>query len=145
MKGGTGFADSQIAPDQFRVSFKGNGHDTAEKVGDFVLLRAAQLSLSHGFSYFGVLDVTNLSSARPYIERQQFYSAYPPGMGLPPPALGGYDPYRFGYIVQYERQRIYFRPGTSFVVQCFRTKPDKPFTYDAAAVEASMRRKYGLT
>jgi hypothetical protein len=108
------------------------------------LLRAAQLALEHGCPYFAVVDITNTSSARSYIERQQFHTDYPPGMGLPPPSLGGYDPYRFGYIVEYEQPRIYFRPGTRFVVQCFKTKPDKPFTYDATALEESLRRKYNL-
>ena len=142
MNGGTGFADSQIAPDQFTVSFQGNGHDTAEKVADYTLLRAAQLTLSHGFSYFAVMDVTNTSSAREYTQRQQFHTDYPPSMGLPPPSIGGYDPYRFGYIVQYEQPSIYFRPGTRFVIQCFKTRLDKPFTYEAAALEESLKRKY---
>jgi hypothetical protein len=144
MKNGTGFVDSQIAPGLFNVGFQGNGHDTSEKVADFALLRAAQLALGHGCPYFAVVDITNTSSARPYIDRQQFHTDYPPGMGLPPPSLGGYDPYRFGYIVEYEQPRIYFRPGTRFVVQCFKTKPAKPFTYDAATLEESLKRKYNL-
>jgi hypothetical protein len=144
MKSGTGFADEQIAPDKFVISFQGNGNDSAEKVGDFALLRAAQVTLSHGFDYFAALDVTNTSSARPYIERQRFYSAYPPNMGLPPPTVGGYDPYRFGYIVEYEQPRIYFRPGTRFVIQCFKARPDRPFTYNAAALEQELRQKYNL-
>jgi len=144
VKNGTGFADEQIAPDMFVISFQGNGHDVSEKVSDFALLRAAQLALAHGYPYFGVVDITNTSSARPYVQRQQFYTDYPPGMGLPPPSLGGYDPYRFGYIVQYEQPRIYFRPGTRLVVQCFKTKPDNSFTYDAAALEQSLKHKYNL-
>jgi hypothetical protein len=144
MKNGTGFADSQIAPDQFSISFHGNGQDTAEKVADFALLRAAQLSLSHSFSYFAVMDVTNTSSAREYTQRQQFHTDYPPSMGLPPPSVGGYDPYRFGYIVEYQQPSIYFRPGTRFVIQCFKTRPEKPFSYEAAALEKSLKRKYKL-
>lgn len=144
VKSGTGFSDEQIAPDKFVISFQGNGNDSSEKVGDFALLRAAEVALSHSFAYFAVVDVTNTSSARPYIERQQFYSAYPPGAGLPPPAPGGYDPYRSGYIVEYQQPRIYFRPGTRFVIQCFKTRPGKPFTYDAVALEEEMKRKYKL-
>jgi len=145
IKGGTGFADEQIATDRFIVSFQGNGHDSSQKAADFALLRTAQVALSHGYAYFAVLDVTNTSSARPYIERQQFYSDYPPIMGMPPPAVGGYDPYRFGYIVQYEQPRIYFRPGIRLLIQGFKTRPDKPFTYDAASLEQELKRKYKLT
>ena len=144
MKGGAGFVDSQIAPDRFSIGFKGNGHDTSTKVGDFALLRAAELTLSNGFSYFAVMDVTNTSSATPYIERQRYYTYYPPAMTLPPPTFGGVDTYRIAYYVDYEQPRIYFRPGTRIVVQCFKTKPDSPFTYDAAALEESLKRKYNL-
>jgi hypothetical protein len=144
MQGGSGFADEQIAPDKFVISFQGNGHDTSEKVSDLALLHAAEVTLAHGLGYFAVLDVTNTSSAREYTQRQQFYTDYPPSMGLPPPSVGGYDPYRFGYIVQYEDPRIYFRPGTRLVAQGFKSRPDKPFTYDAAALEQELRRKYNL-
>ncbi|HZR19476.1 MAG TPA: hypothetical protein VFE51_19470 [Verrucomicrobiae bacterium] len=144
MRSGAGFADEQTAPDQFWVSFQGNGHNTSEQVNDFALLRSAQVTLEHGFRYFAVLAVTNTSSARPYVARQQFYSDYPPNLGLPPPTPGGIDPYRFGYIVEYDQPEIYFRPGTRFVIQCFKTEPDHPFTYAAAALEQSLKRKYKL-
>lgn len=108
------------------------------------MLRSAEVTLAHGFAYFAVIDITNTSSARPYVARQQFYTDYPPNMGLPPPTLGGYDPYRFGYIVEYEQPGVYFRPGTRFLIKCFKTRPGKPFTYDAAAVVQSLRAKYKI-
>ena len=145
VKGGTGFSDSQVAADKFVVSFQGNGQTTSEQASDYALLRSAQVTLKHGFNYFAVVDITNTSSARPYIERQQFYSDYPPNMGLPPPSPGGFEPYRFGYIAEYDQPRIYFRPGTRFLIQCFRIRPDKPFTYDAASVERSLTGKYKLS
>lgn len=144
LKSGTGFADSQLAPDEFQVRFQGNGHTSSEQVQDFALLRAAQLTLQHGYGWFAVTDVTNTSSARPYIARQQFYTDYPPNMGLPPPSPFGDDPYRFGYIAEYDEPRIYFRPGTSLRIHCFKTRPAKPFTYEAAALERSLTQKYQI-
>lgn len=144
MKSGKGYAEAQIAPDQFRVSFQGNGQTGSEQTSDFAMLRAAQVTLQHGFGYFAVTDVTNTSSARPYIVRQRFHTDYPPNMGLPPPTPGGYDPYRFGYIVEYQQPTIYFQPGTSLLIQCFKTRPEKPFTYDASAVERSIKQKYKM-
>jgi hypothetical protein len=144
MKAAQGFADTQIAADEFRVTFQGNGQTKPEEVSDFALLRAAQLTLAHGFAYFTVEDVTNLSSARPYLARQQFHSDYPPNMGLPPPTPGGYDPYSSGYIIEYDEPAVYYRPGTRLLVKCFRTRPEKGFAYDAAALEQSLRQKYRL-
>jgi hypothetical protein len=144
MKNGKGFEDSQIAPDQFVVTFQANGHTDPQKASDFALLRAAQVTLQHGFAYFAVADITNLSSVRAYVVRQQFHTDYPPNMGLPPPTPYGFEPYQFGYIVQYEQPALYIRPGERLRIQCFREKPAKPFTYDAAPVEDSLRRKYKL-
>ncbi len=65
-------------------------------------------------------------------------------MGLPPPAFGGYDPYQFGYIVEYEQPQVYYRPGIRLLIRCFAGKPDKPFTYDAAALEQSLKQRYRI-
>jgi len=142
--GSTGYSDLQLAPDEFTIAFQGNGHNSSEQVSDFALLRSAEVSLQQGYPYFAVVNITNTSSARPYLARQQYYTDYPPNLGLPPPSLGGFDPYRFGYIVQYDEPRIYFRPGTRFVIKCFRTKPEKPFTYDAQDLERSLKPKYKI-
>jgi hypothetical protein len=127
------------------VGFQGNGHTTSEEVQNYALLRSAQLTLQYGFSYFSVADITNTSSAKSYTARQTFHADYPPNMGLPPPTPGAYDPYRAGYFVEYEQPGIYFRPGTSFRIQCFKVKPDKGFTYDAAQLEQWLKQKYKLT
>jgi hypothetical protein len=144
MKNGYGFEDSQLAPDKFVVSFHGNADTKATQASDFTLLRATQLTLEHGFAYFAITDITNTSSARPYVVRQQYYADYPLHMGLPPPTPGIFQPYQGGYIVEYEQPATYFRPGQRFWIQCFKTKPEKPFTYDAAPLEASLKKKYKL-
>lgn len=144
MQNGTGFAEAQIAPDRFVVTFQGNSQTKSSQASDFALLRAAQLTLEHGFSCFAVTDVTNTSSVRTYVARQRIYTDYPPNMGLGPPTPFGYDPYRFGYIVEYQQPMVDFRPGERLWIHCFRTKPEKPFTYDATALEQSLRQKYKL-
>lgn len=141
-KDGKGYAESQVAPNEFRVSFQGNGQTRSQEANDFALLRAAEVTLENGFRYFAVIDITNTSSARPYMERQQFYTDYPPNMGLPPPALGGSDPYRFGYIVEYNQPRIYYQPGTQLLIRCSAEKSVRPFTYDAATLEHALKQKY---
>jgi hypothetical protein len=144
MSDGKGFADSLIAADQFLVTFQGNGQTKPARANDFAMLRAAEITLQHGFNYFAVTDITNTSSARPYIVRQQFHTDYPPNMGLPPPAPFGFEPYQFGYIAEYDQPAIYFQPGEQLRIQCFKTKPDKPFTYNAAALEQALKQKYEI-
>lgn len=131
-KSGKGYSDSQISTNEFEASFRGNGQTDLARATDFVLLRAAQVTLQHGFSHFSVMDVTNTSSARRYTVHQQFYSPVSPETGWPPLASG--DPWAYppGYIVQYDEPRIYFQPGTILRIKCFAAKPEKPFTFDAA-------------
>jgi len=50
-----GFKDTQLAPDVFRVSFSGNGFTSSDRVQDFALLRAAELTLANDARYFAVI------------------------------------------------------------------------------------------
>jgi hypothetical protein len=50
-----GYSDTQLGPDIFRVSFRGNAYTEPERVQDFALLHAAELALSHGYTHFGIL------------------------------------------------------------------------------------------
>lgn len=145
MKSGTGFADRQIGSNEFVVHFQGNSNTKATQANDFALLRAAQVALDHGFSYFAITDITNTSSARPYLMRQQIATDYPPNMGVPPPTPFAVQEYQFGYIAQYEQPGIYFRPGERLWIKCFKTKPARPFTYNAAALAQSLKQKYRLS
>jgi hypothetical protein len=149
LKGGRGYSESQIATNEFSVSFQGNGQTSLEQDYDFVLLRAAEVTLEHSFSNFAVMDVTNTSSAKPYTVHQRFYANTPAEMSLAPSALGfpatsaGYS-LSSGVIYDVKEQRIYFEPGTILRIKCFATKPEKPFTYDGAELRASLKRKYKL-
>jgi hypothetical protein len=143
LKGGKGFSESQITTNEFSVSFQGNGRTSLEQDYDLVLLRAAEVTLEHSFSNFAVMDVTNTSSARPYTVRQRFYGNNTAEASLVPPTPGGYN-LSSGYIYEVKERRIDFQPGTILRIKCFPTKPDKPFTYDAAELRDSLKRKYKL-
>src|SRR5579862_5939734 len=54
--GGNGFSETQVAPDTFRVIFRGNEFTSGERTQDFALLRASELTLQHGFSQFAVMN-----------------------------------------------------------------------------------------
>src|SRR5258707_3696533 len=70
LKNNTGYSDTTIASNQFRVTFRGNPDTPLERAYDFAMLRCAEVTQEHGFSHFAVLDVVNLSSAKSYTIRQ---------------------------------------------------------------------------
>ena len=90
------------------------------------------------------MDSINTSSAKRYTTRQQFYRPASPETGLPIPTPHGATLGNPVYIVEVEEPRIYFQPGTTLKIKCFAAKPQKPFTYDAAALEQSLKQKYKL-
>ncbi|SEL84431.1 hypothetical protein SAMN05216359_11942 [Roseateles sp. YR242] len=51
---GHGYTDVRLAPDVFRVTFLGGGLDVGPRIDDLVLLRSAEVTLAHGYSYFVV-------------------------------------------------------------------------------------------
>ena len=53
---GGGFTDKQIAPDTFKIHFRGNGYTPDKRAQDLAVLRAAELTLEHGYQYFTVLN-----------------------------------------------------------------------------------------
>lgn len=143
-RSGKGYSDWQISSNEFAVSFRGNGETDAERATDFALLRSAHVALEHGFTHFAVMNVTNTSSARPYTLHQQFFTAVPPPGAWPPFGMAEQWSYEPGYVVEYDEPRIYFRPGTVLRIKCFVSKPEKPFTYDAKALQQSLKLKYRL-
>src|SRR5262245_65287639 len=46
-----GYSETQLAPDVFRVAFRGNRYTSPEQARDFCMLRAAELALQHGFTH----------------------------------------------------------------------------------------------
>jgi hypothetical protein len=144
-KSGEGYSEAQISTNEFAVGFQGNGKTDLEKATDFVLLRCAQVTLEHRFSYFAVQDSTNTSSLKTYLVRQQYYAPGSPVTSLSVLTPGSTTLSQPGYIVQYQGPKTDFRPGTVLRIKCFTAKPVKPFTYDAAALQQSLKEKYKLS
>jgi hypothetical protein len=47
-----GVDDVQLAPDLYRITARGNGFTSNDRVADYVLLRASEIALSHGYPGF---------------------------------------------------------------------------------------------
>lgn len=51
-----GYAESRIESDRYRISFKGNSMTDRATVEDYMLFRAAELTLQNGFDTFTIVD-----------------------------------------------------------------------------------------
>ncbi len=64
--GGYGYTDQQIEQNRYRVSFDGNASTEREVVQNYLLYRAAELTVQKGFDYFTVVDRNLDRSTRYY-------------------------------------------------------------------------------
>ncbi|SFF53193.1 hypothetical protein SAMN04488120_10767 [Fontimonas thermophila] len=56
MTNGYGYTEQRLEADRFRVSFHGNDRTTYDVVADYVLYRAAEITLANGYDHFVVID-----------------------------------------------------------------------------------------
>jgi hypothetical protein len=133
-----GFSETQLAPDVFRVYFRGNGYTSGERAQDFALLRAAELTLQNGFTDFAILDENNSTTTQSFTTPGQ---AYTTGSG-----------YANGNMVSYSSFTTYtpgqtytfYKPQSGIVIKCFQAKPDGISSFDAAFLQQSLKKKYGI-
>ena len=64
--GGYGYHEQQIEADRYRVTFAGNPSTPRETVQNFLLYRAAELTVENGFDYFTINDSDLERSTRYY-------------------------------------------------------------------------------
>lgn len=62
--GGPGYSETQLTEDRYRVSFVGQSRTPRDKVQNYALLRAAELTLDQGYDWFTVTDRTLLGDGR---------------------------------------------------------------------------------
>ena len=53
---GSGFSETRIELDRWRVTFRGGSDAGRERVADLTLLRAAQLTLAQGYDWFRITE-----------------------------------------------------------------------------------------
>jgi hypothetical protein len=64
--GGYGYSEQQIEEDRYRVSFSGNPSTPRETVQNYLLYRAAELTMQNGYDYFTVVERDVERSTRYY-------------------------------------------------------------------------------
>lgn len=78
--GGYGFSEQRVEENRYRVTFRGNSSTGREQVENFLLFRAAELTVQNGFDHFIVVE-NETETQRSYTS-----SGFGPGFG---PGFGG--------------------------------------------------------
>lgn len=159
---GDGFDDAQLAPDTFRIKFTGNEMTSTDRAHDFALLRAADLTLKAGYSYFAIVNESNQthqdSFTLPSTETTTGNvvanaNAYGTGQTVYTPHTDYYNAQSFGSAMANYNQTTTYVPGqtitsispeTGLMIRCFNSKQPDIYTFDAVFLEKSLRSKYGL-
>jgi len=123
-----GYSETQLAEDTYAINFKGNGYTGLEKASDLAMMRAAEIGLQSGFTYFTVIE-NNAGFKTSYDEPN--YNCRAIGNNVNCSSSGG---------------GTTKRPLTSKTVKYYKSRPaDTAGTiYEAAFVFASIAKKYGL-
>ena len=129
-----GFSVLQLAPDVYRVAFRGNGYSSPDRVVDFALLGAAELTLQRGARHFVVLYEGLDSSA------QIFGASYTTGT-VTPTADGGYS-----FTGTTTLPSPLKRHSEEMVIRVVN-EPSLPGTavYSAELIRDQVRQKYAIT
>jgi hypothetical protein len=64
-----GYSDQRLAPDRFRVMFHGNELTSRERVENYLLYRAAEITIANGFDWFVVADRHTEHDVETYVRR----------------------------------------------------------------------------
>lgn len=134
-----GFSETQLDENVFRVIFKGNGYTQQDRANDFVLLRSADLALENGYKYFIIIDSSTSTQNSTYTTPTTYntnanvYSSGNYAYGTATTTSTGGQTYNIS------------KPSSTNTIVCFKEKPEQGFSYNAAFIQKSLKRKYGLS
>jgi hypothetical protein len=130
-----GYSESKIENDRYRISFKGNSLTDRETVENYMLYRAAELTLQSGYDTFTIVnrDVDKDSRTRQYggyMGTRLSYTYFVPGYGW----MGAYEPYwtpsRYDQVTRYE--------AFAEIVMSRGAKSADPNAFDARQVSQNL-------
>jgi len=146
-----GYSETQLSPNIFTVTFKGNGYTTRERASDFSLLRCAEIAVENVYSYFIIINIEK------YTDNSAFTTpttSYTTGYGHTQGNVnmygnsGTFSGNTFGSATTttYGGQTFFItKPTSSNTILCMNEKRDgDPFVFDAAFMAKSIIRKRKL-
>lgn len=125
---GHGYKSTKLENDRFRASFTGNSRTDKETVRNYLLYRAAEITLSEGADYF-VLTERNtdqeIEQSATYLGSPFFYSGFHFGPG-------------FGGTTAVNTSMGDYEAAAVFVVREGNKPADNPAAYDARQVKDNL-------
>lgn len=133
----SGFSETQLDENVWRVTFEGNGYTREQQAEDFALLRSAELTLEKGYTHFGFAGSRSSTKTGAFTTPTTSYttgSAYGSGNY----AYGNATTHTFG------GQTFFIsKPSTTNTVVMFKGKPEaQGMVYNAQFVCQSLGQKY---
>ncbi len=61
-----GYSETVLAPDVYRIVFRGNGYTSAERTQDFAMLRAAEITCNRHYTCFAIIDQNQTANVSSY-------------------------------------------------------------------------------
>ena len=77
-----GYEDFSTSKDTFQITFTGNAHLSESKLRQYLFRRAAEVTLANGFSYFAILDSSDVSKNAMYLSEGSGFSVKKPGRSI---------------------------------------------------------------
>ncbi|HOY77233.1 MAG TPA: hypothetical protein PLN33_05465 [Hyphomonadaceae bacterium] len=136
-----GYSESRLENDRFRVSFKGNSLTNRETVENYLLFRAAELTMQNGYDIFTIVkrDTDKDSRIRssggpgPFMGSRWSYTYFVPRYGW----VRAWDPYPYWWGPQsYEEVTRY--EAFAEVVMSRGPKGSDPNSFDARQVSQNL-------
>lgn len=136
-----GYEDIQLQEDVYQVNFRGNAYVSAERIRNYALYRAAELTLEKGYDHFSILGGSNqiktsTHTSPTYTRSRGTVSGYTTGNYT----TGTYS----GSTTTYGGQTAtYNKPRTSLTIKMTRGKSDDgSYSFDAEKLMENLRIKY---
>ncbi|MSU58119.1 MAG: hypothetical protein EXS35_08065 [Pedosphaera sp.] len=145
-----GFKDMRLAPDVFRITFRGNAYTSAERAQDFAMLRASELCLSNGFHHFALLGESQTATphvfSTPSTSTTTGYASGETSGTIYGNQFRGYT-YLSGHsTTTYTPGQtfVFFKPTAGLMIRGFVDKPAEIPVFDAAFLQQEITSQYHL-
>lgn len=135
--GGYGYAETPIEANRVRLAFRGNSLTDRDTVETYLLFRAAETTVEHGFDYFVVASRGTDERTTTYRTHDPFYPHFSPVYWYYSPRFGwrpAYDPF---FADPFWRDPVRYREVTRYeaVAEITMHRGAKP-AEDASAYDA---------
>ncbi|HFE9764558.1 TPA: hypothetical protein ACGA4J_001321 [Acinetobacter baumannii] len=134
-----GFTDTELAPGYYRITFRGNGVTSGERVSDFALLRASELMINRQCKNFQVLNSKDSVNTSYY--------------ATPQTTTTNVSAYRYGNYINGSATSVSSGGGVEAVnrarstieVRCVNQEPDPSMNiFDAIFINQKLKQKYKI-